>query len=112
MSKSEDGKKLTDHQVESKLVAACNTEYGVPLSAGNSFSDTVSEWLPVIREALKKFGLDLAAESLPVLQGIAENWQPKGFLMRMLKKGMLQAILDLQTALDKEPGLGDLVFAK
>jgi hypothetical protein len=98
--------------VELRLTKAAEDVEDLPLAMGNSFPDLVADWLPLIREALKQFGLDLAKESLPVLRTTIEEWQPKGFLMKMLRKQLIAAIAQLEAAIEKDSSLGDLAFIK
>jgi hypothetical protein len=96
--------------VELRLTKACEDVSDLPLSMGSSFPDLVADWLPLIREALKQFGLKMATESLPVLRKTIEEWQPKGFLMKMLRKQLISAIAQLEEAIEKDSSLGDLAF--
>jgi hypothetical protein len=96
--------------VEAKMMAACDNAEDLPLNSGGSFTGSIAEYLPIIREALKQFGLDMAAQSLPALAKFLEEWQPKRFLMKLLRKQLLAAIYELQTALETDPALGELAF--
>lgn len=103
---------MAEHTItELRVSVACEAAEGLAMGLRDDLTALASEYLPVIKNLLFQFGLDLAKESLPVLKAKLEEWQPRGFIMRQIRKQLLTVLDDIMESLEKNPALGDFIFA-